>query len=177
MLLKLYKREEDTTLYWEAWDEDDQIVIHFGELGQMGETTNIPINEFEPPDAAIQRQADEARAAGFFEIEHEDLYELIVQYPAEKGEPQDFEEFANKVGDVLNDCLGWTGLGHCDGNEIGNGVINVFSYVVDAKVASEPVINELTEQGLIKNAVIAYQDHDENFVVVYPKDYDKPFSP
>lgn len=171
MLLKLYKREENTTLYWEAWEENQEILVHFGELGQIGETTSIPIAEFEPPETAILRHAEEAREAGFGEIDHEDLFEMIVQYPGDKGDVADFEEFAGRVEDLLNDVLGWTGLGHCDGNEVGNGTINVYCYVVDPAVATEPIVQELEEKGMLKNAVIAYQDKDENFIVLWPADY------
>jgi hypothetical protein len=168
MLLKLYKRDGDTMLYWEAWDENDDIVVHFGELGQMGETTTIPLPEFEPPETAIIRQAEEARAAGFAEIEHEDLFELVVQYPVkDMGTPDDVE-FAAQVEDLLNDVLGWTGLGHCDGHDIGSDTLNVYAYVVDPNLALEPLVKELTETNLLREAVIAYQDKEENFVVLHP---------
>jgi hypothetical protein len=164
MLLKLYKREGDTMLYWEAWDENEEILVHFGQLGQMGETTTIPLAEFEPPATAIMRHADDARAAGFSEIETEDLYELIVQYSdASRG-----DAFVSRVEDLLNDVLGWTGLGHCDGSDIADGMINFFCFVVDPKVALDPLLHELREQELLDTAVIAYQDHDENFIVLWP---------
>lgn len=167
MLLKLYKREGETMLYWEAWEENDDILVHFGVLGEIGETTTIPLAEFEPPESGIQRQANEAREAGFSEIEIEDMVEVIVQYTSDHTRDADFVE---KVENALNDSLGWTGLGHCDGADEADGALNFFCFVVDPKLSVEPMVNELREQGVLGNAVIAYQDVEENFVVLWPSD-------
>lgn len=176
MLLKLYKKEEGTTLYWEAWDEGDEIIVHFGQLGQIGETTNIPLAEFEPPETAILRHADEAREAGFAEIDHEDLFELIVQYQIEGNGGADDVEFGAKIEATLNDCLGWTGLGHCDGCDVGEGNLNVYCYVVDPTICTEPIVAELRETDMLRDAIIAYQDKDENFIVLWPADFEGAFS-
>lgn len=167
MLLKLYKRENETMLYWEAWEENEEILVHFGVLGEIGETTTIPLAEFEPPDTAIQRHAQEAREAGFSEIEAEDMVEVIVQYASEDSRGEDFVE---KVENALNDSLGWTGLGHCESVDEADGALNFFCFVVDAKLALDPMLNELREQEALDDVVIAYQDKDENFIVLWPED-------
>ena len=172
MLLKLYKREGETMLYWEAWDENDDILVHFGELGQMGETTTLPLAEFEPPETAIVRHADEARAAGFEEIELDEMYEMIIQYTSDRDRDP---EFMTKVEDVLNDTLGWTGLGHCDSSDAAEGAINFFCYVVDPRLSVEPLANALREQELLDNAIIAFQDRDESFYVLWPPDFEGDF--
>lgn len=177
MLLKLYKREADTMLYWEAWEENDEIVVHFGQVGDMGETTTLPLAEFEPPETAINKQAEEARAAGFEEIDHEELFEVIVQYPIDgMGTPEDVDRAA-QVEDLLNDSLGWRGLGHCDGNDIGGDTLNVYCYVVDPQIALGAIVAELKENDLLEKAVIAYQDKEsENFVVLWPDNYPGVFN-
>jgi hypothetical protein len=171
MLLKLYKKEDNRTLYWEAWDEDDEIVIHFGQLGQLGETTTVPMAEFEPPTSAVINQAAEAREAGFAEIEPEDLFELIVQYKIGPNSKASQVEFGYQVEEVLNDCLGWTGLGHCDGSDAADGALNIYCYVVDPVLAGETIIDELRGHGHLEGAVIAYQDKNEEFVVLWPENY------
>jgi len=171
MVLKLYKKEEDKTLYWEAWPEGEEIVIHFGVLGQQGETTNIPLPEFEPPETAITKHAEEARSAGFAEVEQEELFEVIVQYRIEADGDENDLETAYQVEEVLNEALGWSGLGHCDGSDVGDGTLNVYCYVVDAKVASEVIVQELKSKDLLRDVVVAYQDRDEQFVVLWPENY------
>jgi hypothetical protein len=36
------------------------------------------------------------------------------------------------VEELMNEGLGWTGLGHCDGGDIGSGTMKIFCYVADA---------------------------------------------
>ena len=176
MLLKLYKTEDDgKILYWEAWDDDEEIVVHFGELGTVGESTNLPLAEFEPPETAIKRAAEEAREAGFAEVEHEELFEFVVQYPLTGGDPQQAVDKGFRVEEILNECLGWTGLGHCDGNDVVEGAINIYCYVVEPTVAVNPVVEELRTNDVLDGAVIAYQDKNENFVVLWPRDFDGIF--
>lgn len=44
---------------------------------------------------------------------------------------------------VLNESLGWTGLGHCDGNSIGSGTMEACCYVVDFEIAKRVLTNDL----------------------------------
>jgi hypothetical protein len=175
MLFKLYKKEQEKTLYWEAWPEGDEIVVHFGVLGQPGETTNLSLPEFEPPETALHRQATEARAAGFTEIDETELFELILQYPNANSlsKPEQcgsIEEQPGSVEELLNDCLGWTGLGHCDGHDMGY-ALNFYCYVVDPRLACQAIVSELTANELLNQAVIAYQDRNEDFVVLWPENF------
>ena len=172
MLLKLYRREKTKTLYWEAWPDGEEIVIHFGELGDIGETTAVTLPEFEPPETAIQKHAEEARQAGFEELVEADMYEMIVQYPnKDSTDPTQIET----AEDLINDCLGWTGLGHSDGIDDTGRTFNVYCYVVDPHVAARKLSEELQNNELLGEAVIAFQDRDENFVVLWPENYSGVF--
>ena len=72
----------------------------------------------------------------------------------------------------MNECLGWKGLGFCDGGDIGSGTTNVFCFVVDAKVVCLRVIEELKKNGLIEGAVVAIGGRPK---VVWPVDYQDKF--
>ena len=73
-----------------------------------------------------------------------------------------------KVEELMNECLGWRGLGHCDGGDIGSGTTNVFCFVVDAKVAVPRVVEELRANELLQGAVIAIGEKPS---VVWPNDF------
>ena len=45
--------------------------------------------------------------------------------------------------DRMNETLGWTGLGHCDGGSIGSGTMEVCCYVVDFENAKNVIENDL----------------------------------
>jgi len=179
MLLKLYKNEDDVTLYWEAWEDEDEITLHFGQLGSPGQTVTLPLNEFEPPETAIKREAKKARDAGFRELKPDELYELIVQFPVTGSAGADDVENAQRVEEVLNECLGWTGNGQCEGHDIGHDVsgttMNIYCHVVDPQAAAEAIVDELTCSQLLGDAIIAYQERDESFKVLWPEDYSGVF--
>jgi hypothetical protein len=66
-----------------------------------------------------------------------------------------------RVEERMNECLGWSGLGHCDGGDIGSGQMNVFCYVVDAAIAEKVIVNDLKKHALLDGAVIAQRVGDE----------------
>ena len=64
------------------------------------------------------------------------------------GDEADLEK-CHTVEHILNNRLGWTGNGHCDGGDIGSGTINVFSCVVDPYIAKETIVAGLNENNLL----------------------------
>ena len=79
------------------------------------------------------------------------------------------------VEDILNECLGWTGNGHCDGGDIGSGTINAYSFVVDPYLAKDSIVNALKKHAIMAGAIIAIQ-RGEDYEVVWPEDFDGKFS-
>jgi hypothetical protein len=45
----------------------------------------------------------------------------------------------------MNETLGWTGLGHCDGGSIGSGSMEVCCLVVDAEIAKQTILSDLKD--------------------------------
>lgn len=75
----------------------------------------------------------------------------------------------HSVEDLMNECLGWTGNGSCDGGDIGSGTANIFNYVVDVGKATRTIIEELKNNNLLQGAKIAYLNpDDEEYIVLYP---------
>ena len=79
--------------------------------------------------------------------------------------------------EFINEDLGWTGLGFCDGGDIGSGEMNIFCYVVDPHLACETILLDLDEPDeRYIGTVIAYRDHDEQYHVLWPRDSTDKFS-
>jgi hypothetical protein len=78
----------------------------------------------------------------------------------------------------MNDCLIASGLGFCDGGDIGSGTINIFCEVVDAAVAERIIVDKLREKNELDGAVIAKRERagDDEYKVVWPKDYSGKFN-
>lgn len=111
---------------------------------------------FHNPQKAIQKEIDELIAIGFSEVDQ--TFTLMVEYSVDGfGTPEDLDKRA-RLQDRLNETLGWTGLGHCDGGSIGSDTMEVCNYVVDFEIAKRVI-----EKDLIGTEF-------ENFTRIYDED-------
>lgn len=169
-MVKLYKKSDSATHYFEIWiNEDKTLTIHQGKLGEVGETENLNTkNKDLPTDALVAKYISEQREIGYEEMN--DLTEFIVQYSYEKDADQaELLEKRDYVESLFNNCLGWTGNGHCDGGDIGSGTMNIFCYVVDKNIAVHTILEVLEEEDLLDNLKIAYADENtEEYIGLYP---------
>ncbi len=174
-MIKLYKNQNSVMHYYEAWDNDKEVVVHWGELGNVGENKTVAIKQGENADNVVERELSFPRSQGYKEIKIEDHKTLVIQYKTETwGDEKDLEK-RHKVENLVNECLGWTGNGHCDGGQIGSGSMEVFAYVVDPYIACKSLVDELKSKGLLEGAIIAFEDDDEEFVILHPKDFQGEF--
>ena len=142
MVLKLYKFSEAKKEYWETWDNDDgSHTIHWGELGTEGKSKEVKGSFFKKPEAIIQKEVDEMVAKGFMPTDQE--FTLLIEYAIEgMGEKGDVEK-RHRLEERMNETLGWTGLGNCDGGSIGSGTMEVCNFVVDFDVAKKVIEKDL----------------------------------
>jgi hypothetical protein len=143
-MIKLYKRWPTGELhYHEAWTSDGTLVEHWGKVGERGETKNHEQPPGVEEDSALRQVLAPASAAGYAEIE--DPKTLIIEYELDSwGEGTDVERRA-QIEDRMNELLGWTGLGHCDGGSIGSGTMEVCCLVVDFDLARRVIERDLQD--------------------------------
>lgn len=141
-MLKLYRFTENQKEYWETWDNDDgSHTVHWGELGTQGESKVVKSSLFKKPQDKIQKEIDELVTNGYQQTEQE--FTLLVEYEVDGfGTSEDLDK-RTRLQDRMNETLGWTGLGHCDGGSIGSGTMEVCNYVVDFEVAKTVIENDL----------------------------------
>lgn len=58
------------------------------------------------------------------------------------GSKEDVEK-RHRLEDRMNETLGWTGLGNCDGGSIGSGTMEVCCFVVDFEIAKKVIEKDL----------------------------------
>jgi len=166
-MIKLYKAG-DVTRYWEAWNTSTKITIHWGILGETGESREIALSPEDDPNKIILREAKQPRNDGYRKIATSKLQRLVIQYQVQgMGNSEDLKQ-RERIEHLMNECLGWRGLGFCDGGDIGSGTVNIFCLVVDAKVAVPHVVDELKAKRLIDGAVVAIGAKPK---VVWPADF------
>ena len=79
-------------------------------------------------------------------------------------------EKRQQVQEIMDEALGWSGNGHCDGGDIGSGTINVFTFVIDVDEALQTTLEELKNQQLLDGVKIAYVNDEEDYIQVYPSE-------
>jgi len=158
-MLKLYKTGPFGVLYWETWPDGPKHIIHWGIVGQRGQRV-------ETTDAEnLQRSITERRAEGY--SERTTLSQLVIQYATNGSRNVQDLRRRQRLESLLDETLGWTGLGYCDGGDIGSGTINIFCFVVDPAAAVECIVQALRRRRALKGAVIA-EERDGAFVVRHP---------
>jgi hypothetical protein len=87
----------------------------------------------------VQQEVDAAVAQGFAPIDEDDHAMLTIEYAVDgMGTPADLDK-RHRLEDRMDDTLGWTGLGACDGGSIGSGTMEVCAFVVDAALARQVI--------------------------------------
>lgn len=141
-MLKLYRFSDSVKEYWETWDHGDgSHTIHWGVLGTRGQTKTVKGSLFKKPEKIIQSEIDQMVANGFRPSEHE--YTLLIEYSVDGMGTKEDAEKRHRLEDRMNDTLGWTGLGNCDGGSIGSGTMEVCNFVVDFETAKQVIENDL----------------------------------
>jgi hypothetical protein len=140
-LLKLYKFAAQKKEYWETWENDDHHMVHWGELGTNGQTKELRDSPLKKAHEKIQEEIDNLIDNGFSEAEQE--FTVLIEYKIEgMGTASDVEK-RHKLEDRMNETLGWSGLGNCDGGSIGSGTMEVCNIVVDFDVAKKVIEADL----------------------------------
>ncbi|SDZ39309.1 WGR domain-containing protein [Evansella caseinilytica] len=171
-MMKLLKAVGDKLAYWEVWEDGNTLIVHYGYVGDTGETEQVTLKKNEQAEAVMEALASEKLKEGYGYLDEEELTELVVQYSYEENEMEETLEKRHFVEDLMNECLGWTGNGFCDGGDIGSGTANIFNYVVDIEKATETIIKELSNQQLLANVKLAYLTEEEEYLPLYPEGCD-----
>ena len=140
---KLYKRIDGVLHYHEAWCNDRTLYEHYGLVGERGVTKQRGIAEGADEGDAILAVLRPAAETGYRPIAMADHATLLIEYAiVGMGNSTDLNK-RHTLEDRMNETLGWTGLGHCDGGSIGSGTIEVYCFVVDFEVAKLRIATDL----------------------------------
>ncbi len=146
MSMKLYKRIDNQIHYWETWDVDDKTgATHKGIVGEQGEYNEIKSGVLSNFRKKIQKEIDEYCKEGYQEVEIEDHYTLLIEFAVDgMGTSEDLDK-RTRLQDRMDETLGWTGLGHCDGGSMGSGTMEVCCFVIDFDIAKAVIEQDLID--------------------------------
>jgi len=143
-MLKLYKVASSNKHYWETWENDDQThTVHWGVLGETGRSKTVKSSILKEAKVQIQAEVDALVEEGFAPVPPEAHRILLIEYEVDGFGSDDDLEKRYRLQDRMDETLGWTGLGNCDGGSTGTGTMEVCCYVVDFDVAKRVIENNL----------------------------------
>ena len=136
---KRYKEENNELWYAEYWIDSNTITLHTGKVGKVGKTKEYTLpKDFSDEEAFIAYFHSTYEALGYHQWPEEKHTWILLQYPIKsmQGNKRDLW-LKEKVTEYLNEELGWKGLGHVDGFDMGKAmklpdqyVLNIFAVVV-----------------------------------------------
>lgn len=142
-MLKLYKRVDGILHYHEAWFDGKTIYEYWGVVGEQGKTKKHRLPKGKDDDEAILEVLSSAADDGYRPIDLDDHATLLIEYAVDDfGTTEDLDK-RHALEDRMNETLGWTGLGACDGGSIGSGTMEVCCFVVDFEIAKRVIEADL----------------------------------
>ena len=174
-MLKLYKKENETISYAECWiDEDENIAtIHTGIIGTTGCTKEIPCDD---EAAFLADFRSKYTRQGYSEWPEEEQIWLVLQWPMTTLEGNKYNRgIRDKATELLDELLGWNGLGHVDGFDMGRTAnpkeefaLNIFCLVVDKENSLKCILDTLPKQLDCSRLKIATRaENDDDYTLEY----------
>lgn len=142
-MLKLYNLDSQPKRYWETWEHNGIHTVHWGALGTKGESKELKGSFFSSPTKIIQKEIDRYISEGFAPLSADEHATLLIEYAVIGIETVVDVEKRHRLEERMNETLGWTGLGHCDGGSIGSGTMEVCCFVADFDIARVVIERDL----------------------------------
>lgn len=141
----LYKKINGHLHYWETWGDPEgkSAIIHWGIVGERGEVKNIYSDASSSFEEIGEAELNDVLEKGYEEIEDYDI--LYIEYKVDDmGTAEDLQK-RHALQDRMDETLGGTGLGFCDGGSIGSGTMEVCCFVVDVEIALKVIREDLKD--------------------------------
>lgn len=177
-MVKLYKKDEDGLHYAECWNDDDVATVHTGKVGSRGRSKEVKYDDWA---AFMEEFIGRYEKQGYHAWSEDEEVWIVAQFPMKKFEPGKKElALRDRAESVLNEGLGWLGLGHVDGWEMGRTfasensfVLNIYGVVVDRELGIKTIKEELQRNLDCSRLKIAVRDAGaEDYTLVYSANKD-----
>jgi predicted DNA-binding WGR domain protein len=143
--VRLYKSEGGGLQYHEAWISGAKIMEHWGRVGDRGEIRIHDLATGRNDDMALRRILEPVIARGFSEARDDEWSRLTVTMSSCGGDSILQVAKRHAVEDRLDQVLGWTGLGWCDGGSTGSDGADVDCTVINCDIAEIVVKDDLKD--------------------------------
>lgn len=188
-MVKLYRKDPKGLHYVEYWvNETATATVHSGVVGTVGKAKQVPCE-----DATALRKAftKEHCAQSYVPQSALESIWIAVQFPLSPFDlntqalsPQD-AALRDTAQSLLDESLGWNGLGGVDGWEVGRRlddpgqfVLNIFCVVVDGPLAADCIRDTLSKKLDCTNLKLGMRkgDQDDYTLLYAANKHDQNFS-
>lgn len=195
-MVKTYRRDEAGVLHYrEVWSEKGGAWTHAGKVGTKGTSRFHSTRSRTWPDRPttsefIRAFTEEAAADGYRTVPDEQHGWVVLQcrtHSPDLSHPEDLRLF-DEGQEALDQYLGWRGVGHLDGNDVGGSppaeyglegtVLNLFCRVVDIDLGVKVVRGFAREFDLTLHHVIGKRrpESDAAYALAWsPRRQDRTF--
>lgn len=143
-MLKLYHLKNNKLQYWETWDADYKTaIIHWGTVWDRWEDKEVKDWIFLSYKKKIQNEIEEKRKQGYTEFDDKKMVLFEIVYKISESNTSANLDKLQRLVNHLDELLGWTGLGHVDGNSYWTGTMEVCCLVIDYNLAIQLIQNDL----------------------------------
>ncbi len=145
-MLKLYTTIDGQLYYWETWEQDEKTaIIHWGAVGDKGDYREIRSRMIGGFNNVVQTEIGRRLEEGYEEWDDDGHIWLEIEYKTDgPGNGAELDK-RHRLEEKMDEVLGWTGLGHCDGGSIGSGTMEVACRVVDFDIARQVIEENLKD--------------------------------
>jgi predicted DNA-binding WGR domain protein len=181
----LYKRIDSDTYYWEIAtnvSNKSEIIIHWGKLGDGGETYELQVNDNLAANNAFLEIVREKLLEGY-EVS-ELLFHSVLQFPIDEAwEVAKTLDFCVLIQDYLDEMLCRTGNGHVIASEIRARSIVIFFHAISPFIVGESFSLLLLAKKIDKQFTVGIEcpdpdgkwTHQNCIIIIYPEAHTDEF--
>ena len=145
-MIRAYKEVNDDLLYFHIWETDENNAVFYqGVMGNEGELEHVSANSSDELTDKINHKVDELNKAGWSGIDDDEYDTLIIEYKIDGWGTENDLKKRHIIQDRMDQLLGWTGVGWCDGGSIGSGTMEICCIVFDYQLAYDIINEDLNE--------------------------------
>lgn len=144
-MVRFYKRIQDQWFYKECWQDGDRVIFHHGVVGNEGKVDSEPCLDFSAYYNSFKRKYEKQ---GYSEFSPDHAETIVLKYALKSSE--EAESITKSVISLLNERLGWLGLGYVDGYDADvkrsifrKPKLQVFCIVIDGNLAAKIIPSAL----------------------------------
>ncbi len=174
VVIQLYKTTAEGIRYWQGWDEESVIVIHWGILGTQGEVKEIAKKASYSATEFLRKASQRPRDAGYQSIVTADREDFVLLYPTDERKSMRQQGIKRaRIEAIVEKALGWTGNGSTDGYDFKRGNTRIFCKVINSQIAAGSIIPELRAENLANGLICGQRQSAKSMISIWPTSGEK----